>query len=84
MIDLVQQVKQSSSARIKTQDPKLTDFSWQDGYSAFSVYYEDAPILIAYIENQKIHHQTQSFAEELKKLLIENDIEFDERFFLED
>lgn len=37
MAKLVEEVKTSSSARIKEEGPRLQDFHWQNGYGAFSV-----------------------------------------------
>ena len=39
-------------------------------------------MIIEYIKNQKEHHKTKSFYDEYKRLLIENGIQFDERYFL--
>jgi hypothetical protein len=39
-------------------------------------------MLINYIKNQKEHHKTENFHDEYKRLLIENEIEFDEKYLL--
>ena len=38
--------------------------------------------MIEYIKNQKEHHKTESFYDEFKRIIIENGVEFDERYFL--
>ncbi len=38
--------------------------------------------LIEYIKAQEAHHETVSFLDEFRKLLIESGIEFDERFLV--
>ena len=38
--------------------------------------------IIDYIKNQKVHHQTETFLDEYKRLLVENGIEFDEKYLL--
>jgi len=38
--------------------------------------------LIEYVKNQESHHQKKSFAEELRKLLMEHEVEYDEKYLL--
>jgi len=46
----------------------VEDFSWQEGYGAFSYSKSFLDRVIRYIENQKEHHKFVSFADELDKL----------------
>jgi hypothetical protein len=39
-------------------------------------------MIINYIKNQKEHHQSENYYSEFKHLLVENDIEFDEKYLL--
>ena len=39
-------------------------------------------MIINYVKKQKQHHHTESYFEEYKRLLVENEIEFDEKYFL--
>ena len=78
--DLVEHIKARSSYWIKQQDPSLALFSWQKGYAAFSVYYREVERLLSYIEGQEEHHHGKNFQEEYRALLIENGVEFDERY----
>ena len=39
-------------------------FSWQEGYGAFSVSASQTEGVVAYIENQRVHHAKRSFEEE--------------------
>ena len=55
---------------------------WQDGYAAFTYSIEAKENLINYVKNQEEHHKTKTFVEELKELLIEHKIEFDEKHLL--
>jgi len=41
-------------------------------------------MIINYIKNQKEHHKKVSFEDELRALLIENGIEFDEKYLFVD
>ena len=75
-----QLVKGGSSAWIHDTFPELRDFAWQDGYGAFTVSKSAIPDVTVYIENQRERHQTQTFQEEYRALLIRHEIEFDERY----
>jgi len=46
----------------------FADFGWQEGYGAFSCSISHLDALMQYIENQKAHHETQSFAQEIESL----------------
>ena len=53
---------------------------WQDGYGAFTYSVREKDQIINYIKNQKEHHKSENFYDEFKRLLIENGIEFDEKY----
>ena len=55
--DLIGHIKRNSTKWLKTKDGMLTKFSWQDGYSAFSVGHSQVETVKAYIANQKEHHR---------------------------
>ncbi len=50
-------------------------FTWQDGYSAFSVSRSIVPRVIDYIKNQRRHHSNLSFEDEYTDLLRLHDID---------
>jgi REP element-mobilizing transposase RayT len=77
---LVEEVKTSSSARIKEESPSLKDFHWQNGYGAFSVSQSNVEDVRRYIANQDEHHRTRTFQEEYRLLLQRHGIDFDERY----
>ena len=77
---LIEQVKKGSSKWIKTKGTKFAKFFWQNGYGAFSIGASQIPALRQYIENQKTHHQRQSFMDEYRALLKKYQIEYDERY----
>ncbi len=81
--DTIELVKVSSSKWLKTKTPELANFSWQLGYGIFSVSPEDSPIIVDYIERQHEHHAVVSFQDELRKLLTEHRIPFDEKYLWE-
>ena len=80
---IVEEIKTSSSKWIKTKDPKYKDFYWQCGYAAFSVSLSNKEIVCNYIANQKQHHKTWSFDEELHSLLQKYDLKVDEKYSLD-
>jgi len=55
---------------------------WQEGYGAFTSSVKEKNNVIAYIKNQKEHHKSESFSDEFRRLLVENGIEFDEKYLL--
>jgi len=77
---LVEQLKTSSSARIKQERDALHNFHWQNGYGAFSVSQSNAEQVKAYITGQEEHHRKQTFQEEFRLLLERHGITYDERY----
>ena len=78
LADFVKEIKVSSSHWIKANGI-FADFSgWQAGYGAFTHSKQDKERLIEYIKGQEQHHTTVSFTDELRSLLIEAGVEFDE------
>jgi putative transposase len=77
---LVEDVKTSSSARIKEEGPALHDFYWQNGYGAFSVSQSNMEQVKQYIENQEEHHCRRTFQEEFRLLLEKHEVPYDERY----
>src|ERR1700747_3539688 len=55
------------------------DFSWQEGYGAFTVGISQKGDTIAYIQSQPEHHRKRSFEEEFIAFLKEHDFECDPR-----
>ncbi len=82
LADFVKNIKVASSLWMKESGhfPKFK--GWQDSYGAFTYSIREKDIIINYIKNQKEHHKTESFFDEYKRLLIENGIEFDEKYLL--
>jgi len=76
--DLVQNVKTSSSAKMKEMG--VSEFSWQKGYGVFSVSQSKLEVVKRYIQNQWVHHRGSDFQTEHRRLLNEYKIEFDEQY----
>lgn len=74
----IKEVKRNSSTFAKRRIP---DFSWQSGYAAFAVDARGLDAAARYIRQQDEHHRTVPFQEELRGLMEENGIEWDERYF---
>ncbi len=80
--DFVKEVKGKSSYWIK-KNHIFPDFSnWQDGYGGFTHSSQDKDRLIDYIKRQEEHHRSLSFDDELRDLLIEAGVEFDQRYLI--
>ncbi|MNL43194.1 Transposase IS200 like protein [compost metagenome] len=80
---LVQNIKTETSKWIK--DEKLAaDFSWQEGYGAFSYSRSHVPNVIRYIQNQEQHHKKETFLEEYQKQLIAFEVEFDNQYIFKE
>jgi REP element-mobilizing transposase RayT len=77
---LVEELKTSSSARIKEEGPTLREFHWENGYGAFSVSQSNAEQVKTYIANQEEHHRTRTFQEEFRLMLERHGLEWDERY----
>jgi putative transposase len=82
LADFVKNIKVSSSLHMKTGVNFRAFEAWQEGYGAFTYSIRDKDRIINYIKGQKEHHQTENFFDEFKRLLTENEIEFDEKFLL--
>jgi REP element-mobilizing transposase RayT len=76
----VGELKRVSSIWIKARDRSLSDFYWQNGYGAFSVAWFGNDVVRAYIENQEVHHAEKTFQNEYRKMLVDHEIEYDERY----
>lgn len=80
LVNLLEDLKSSSSKWMKTLDYTLKDFYWQDGYGAFSVNASQVDVVVEYIINQKTHHQKKSFQDEYRAFLKKYKVEYDERY----
>jgi REP element-mobilizing transposase RayT len=80
LMKLLEEVKSHSSKWMKTKDFSLGNFYWQDGYGAFSVNPAQVDKVIAYIENQHVHHMRKDFQNEFRSYLKKYNVEYDERY----
>lgn len=77
---LIEKIKSNSSRWVKLEFDHQRHFSWQHGYAAISVGPRDLQSLLAYIDRQEEHHRKMTFQDELRGLLRECGMEFDERY----
>jgi REP element-mobilizing transposase RayT len=80
VIKLLEEIKKSSSKWIKTKGNEFSEFSWQDGYGAFTVSPSGVENVKLYIGNQEDHHAHEKFREEYLELLKTNNVEYDEKY----
>ena len=55
------------------------DFSWQEGYGAFSVSSSNLDQVTRYIQNQEAHRRKTSFEDEFRALLRKHGVEHDSK-----
>jgi REP element-mobilizing transposase RayT len=78
----IKDIKLASSSWMKESGlfPRFT--YWQDGYGAFTHSVKERDGIIRYVKNQKEHHRQESFLDEYRRLLVENEIPFEEKYLL--
>jgi putative transposase len=86
--DLVAEIKKATNEFILIRKLTKTKFDWQAGYGAFSYSRSHRDAVCKYILNQKEHHQSRTFEEEFRKILIDFEIEIGKKdifeFFIPD
>jgi tetrahydromethanopterin S-methyltransferase subunit F len=80
--DTVHDIKRSSSLFINNEKLCAGRFSWQEGYGGFSYSRSQIGEIYNYIDNQESHHQKRTFQQEYIDYLNENEMEFDQQFYL--
>jgi REP element-mobilizing transposase RayT len=81
--ELVREIKKSSNDFIKENYLTPFNFQWQSGFGAFSYSQSQLDNVIAYIANQKEHHQTKTFKAEYLELLKKFNIDFKNEYLFE-
>ena len=76
-IPLAKAIQTLKACSSKWLNETIKDFSWQEGYGAFSVSASQTESVVRYIENQREHHAKRSFDEEFVELLKKYGIEYD-------
>ena len=78
--DVLRELKAGSSGWMHEVFPDAADFSWQNGYGAFTVSESQVARVNEYIAKQKQHHARESFENEFVALLRKNGIEVDMKY----
>jgi putative transposase len=73
----VQILKSCSSKWLNDTKPAGANFSWQEGYDAFSVSASHTQGVLHYIANQAAHHAKRNFEEEYLEFLKRYGIAYD-------
>ena len=79
LADFMRELKKASSKWVH-DEIGVPKFSWQEGYGAFTVSPNAREGVKRYISNQKEHHRTKTFREELVGLLEQAGIEYDPKW----
>jgi REP element-mobilizing transposase RayT len=56
------------------------EFSWQEGYGAFSVSSSNLSAVMRYVQNQEAHHRKISFEEEFRTILKRHGVEYEPEY----
>lgn len=81
--NLIRDVKNNSSDFINDRQFLPFDFSWQDGYGAFSYAHSQLDVVYKYILNQEKHHRKKTFKEEYLEFLQKFEVEYNEKFLFD-
>jgi REP element-mobilizing transposase RayT len=79
LADVMRDLKKSASAWVH-EEIGLTDFAWQEGYSAFTVSPTAREQVRGYIKHQEEHHRRKTYREELIEFLNAANIPFDPQY----
>jgi len=80
LADFMRELKKASSTWASESHAK--DFSWQDGYAAFTVGWIHLESVHQYIATQEEHHRKIDFVSELRALLEKNGVKYEEKYLL--
>jgi REP element-mobilizing transposase RayT len=79
----IQLIKGGASKWVHDTFAELRDFSWQEGYAAFTIGIAQLEDTIAYIEQQAEHHQQHSYQHEFLAFLRRHGIDYDPHYVLD-
>ena len=68
------------SSNLAVRERYLPQFSWQNGYAAFSVSESTLEAVTQYVSEQETHHKTVTFQDEYRAFLKRHNVSFDERY----
>lgn len=80
LASLIRDLKSNSTTWIKDENLIPAFPGWQEGYAAFTKSVGEREKVIQYIKRQQEHHRSVSSLDELRVLLREEGVKFDERY----
>ncbi|SMO81337.1 Transposase IS200 like [Saccharicrinis carchari] len=78
--DYIKEIKTASNRWMKSSDNFQSFDHWAEGSCSLTYCIRDKDMIVNYIKNQKEHHKTIHFEDELKTILVENDIDWNEKY----
>ena len=81
LADLVKELKVATASWIKTNNLFPSFEHWQGGYGAFTCSMSSKDRIIEYFKGQEQHHHGETSSNELKRLLAETGIDYDQKYF---
>lgn len=78
--DLIRDLKRSTTHWIKQENIFDCFEGWQSEYAAFCKEHKSLATVIEYIKNQKEHHLNENSRDELKRILRDEGIPFDDKY----
>ncbi len=83
--DFMRELKTSSNKYIKSKRELFPKFSgWGKSYCALTCSYTSKETVVEYIKNQKRHHLSCAFQDELRELLAENGVDYNDDYFMKE
>ncbi len=82
MSAFMREIKVYSSKWLKQQPNLDSKFAWEDGYSVVSIQNDRVNAVCTYIKGEENRHKTESYKDELLKLLQLQNISYNEEYFL--
>ena len=79
LADVMRELKADSSKWLKAEK-RVANFSWQEGYGAFTVSAPDLEKVKAYVQNEEEHHRATTFQEEYIALLERGLVGYDDKY----
>jgi putative transposase len=80
--NLIKDIKLGATSFIKEKEIFPDFMGWQDGYGAFTYNVDAKENLVFYVKNQEEHHKTISSINELKEMLKDFGVEYDEKYLI--
>ncbi|MCX6641132.1 MAG: IS200/IS605 family transposase [bacterium] len=80
LADLIKSIKGASWHWIRESGVFPEFLQWQQGYGAFTHSEAEKARIIAYIKDQQDHHRQVTFKDELRTLLTDAGVEFEEKY----